>query len=151
MSDKALFIRLMAEEDKGVALAEGLARQRAEEADPQVFQVATESFELVPGAPFAYWVSDAVRETFRRRSAFKTEGRMARQGLVTAGRFSRGVEVIANAGMTFIGNVDESIQQLVNSTEHDLFLPLPATLDLAVINRFYCYLPGWEMPKRLIV
>jgi ATP-dependent Lon protease len=63
------------------------------------------------------------------------------------GRFSRGVEVIANASMAFVGNIDESIEQLVNSTEHDLFLPLPAALDLAVMDRFYCYLPGWEIPK----
>jgi len=63
------------------------------------------------------------------------------------GRFSRGVEVIANASMAFVGNIDESIHQLVNSTEHDLFLPLPAALDLAVMDRFYCYLPGWEIPK----
>jgi len=63
------------------------------------------------------------------------------------GRFSRGVEVIANASMAFVGNIDESIEQLVNSTEHDLFLPLPAALDLAIMDRFCCYLPGWEMPK----
>ena len=63
------------------------------------------------------------------------------------GRFSRGVEVIANASMAFVGNIDESIEQLVNSTEHDLFLPLPAALDLAVMDRFCCYLPGWEIPK----
>ena len=63
------------------------------------------------------------------------------------GRFSRGVEVIANASMAFVGNIDESIEQLVNSTEHDLFLPLPAALDLAVMDRLCCYLPGWEMPK----
>lgn len=63
------------------------------------------------------------------------------------GRFSRGVEVIANASMAFVGNIDESIPQLVNSTEHDLFLPLPEALDLAVMDRFYCYLPGWEIPK----
>jgi len=63
------------------------------------------------------------------------------------GRFSRGVEIIANASLSFVGNIDESIEQLVNSTEHDLFLPLPPTLDLAVMDRFYCYLPGWEMPK----
>jgi ATP-dependent Lon protease len=63
------------------------------------------------------------------------------------GRFSRGVEVIANASMVFVGNIYESIEQVVNSTEHDLFLPLPAALDLAVMDRFYCYLPGWEMPR----
>ena len=52
------------------------------------------------------------------------------------GRFSRGVEVIADASMAFVGNIDDSIDQLVNSTEHDLFLPLPTEFDLAVMDRF---------------
>ena len=63
------------------------------------------------------------------------------------GRFSRGVEVIADASMAFVGNIDHSVDQVVNSTEHDLFLPLPKEFDLAVMDRFACYLPGWEMPK----
>jgi ATP-dependent Lon protease len=63
------------------------------------------------------------------------------------GRFSRGVEVIADASMAFVGNIDQSIDQLVHSTEHDLFLPLPKEFDLAVMDRFACYLPGWEMVK----
>lgn len=63
------------------------------------------------------------------------------------GRFSRGVEVIADASMVFVGNIDQSIDQLVHSTEHDLFLPLPKEFDLAVMDRFACYLPGWEMVK----
>lgn len=63
------------------------------------------------------------------------------------GRFSRGVEIIANASMAFVGNIDQSIDQIVRSTEHDLFLPLPPQFDLAVMDRFACYLPGWEMPK----
>src|SRR5271166_1814620 len=63
------------------------------------------------------------------------------------GRFSRGVEVIADASMAFVGNFDESIDQVVKSTQYDLFLPLPREFDLAVMDRFACYLPGWEMPK----
>ncbi|TVR84537.1 MAG: BREX system Lon protease-like protein BrxL [Rhodospirillales bacterium] len=63
------------------------------------------------------------------------------------GRFSRGVEVIADASMGFVGNIDQSIEQIVNSTEYDLFLPLPPQFDLAVMDRFAFYLPGWEMPK----
>jgi ATP-dependent Lon protease len=63
------------------------------------------------------------------------------------GRFSRGVEVVADASMCFVGNIDHSIPQIVNSTEHDLFLSLPKEFDLAVMDRFACYLPGWEMPK----
>jgi ATP-dependent Lon protease len=63
------------------------------------------------------------------------------------GRFSRGVEVIADASLAFNGNIDHSIDQLVNSSNHDLFIPLPKEFDLAVMDRFACYLPGWEMPK----
>ena len=63
------------------------------------------------------------------------------------GRFSRGAEVIADASMSFVGNIDVSVQQAVNSNEHDLFQPLPPELDLAVMDRFAAYIPGWEMPK----
>lgn len=63
------------------------------------------------------------------------------------GRFSRGAEVIADASLSFVGNIDLSVQQVVNSTQHDLFQPLPPQLDLAVMDRFACYIPGWEMPK----
>ncbi len=63
------------------------------------------------------------------------------------GRFSRGVEVIADASLAFVGNIDLSIEQIVNSTEFDLFQPIPKEFDLAVMDRFAAYLPGWEMPK----
>jgi ATP-dependent Lon protease len=63
------------------------------------------------------------------------------------GRFSRGAEVIADASLSFVGNIDLSVQQVVNSTEYDLFQPLPPELDLAIMDRFAAYIPGWEMPK----
>jgi len=63
------------------------------------------------------------------------------------GRFSRGADVIADASFAFIGNIDHSIKSLVNSERHDLFISLPPAFDLAVMDRFHFYLPGWEMPK----
>lgn len=63
------------------------------------------------------------------------------------GRFSRGVEVIADASLAFVGNIDHSIEQVVHSADYDLFMPLPREFDLAVMDRFALYLPGWEMPK----
>lgn len=63
------------------------------------------------------------------------------------GRFSRGVEVIADASLAFVGNLDLSVPQIVNSEVYDLFQPLPKEFDLAVMDRFAHYLPGWEMPK----
>ena len=55
------------------------------------------------------------------------------------GRFSRGVEVIADASMAFVGNIDQSVEQIVNSTEYDLFLPLPPAVR-----------PGGDGPLRLL-
>lgn len=63
------------------------------------------------------------------------------------GRFSRGTEIIANAGLSFVGNLDLSIPQIVDSPDHDLFQPMPKEFDLAVMDRFAAYIPGWEMPK----
>lgn len=63
------------------------------------------------------------------------------------GRFSRGpAEIIANASLAFVGNIDDSIEALVRSPEHDLFEPLPDAFDLAVLHRFHTYVPGWEIP-----
>ena len=64
------------------------------------------------------------------------------------GRFSRGAEVIADASLAFVGNIDLSVRadrQLARSTTCSM--PLPPEFDLAVMDRFACYLPGWEMPK----
>ena len=63
------------------------------------------------------------------------------------GRFSRGTEVIASAGLAFVGNLDLSVDQIVNSPDYDLFQPMPKEFDLAVMDRFAAYIPGWEMPK----
>jgi ATP-dependent Lon protease len=69
------------------------------------------------------------------------------QDYMANGRFSRGVTVIANASLGFIGNIDHSIEQLVNSPQFDLFEPLPEVFNLAIMDRFHTYLPGWEIPK----
>jgi len=63
------------------------------------------------------------------------------------GRFSRGREVIANASFAFVGNIDHSIEQVVKSSDHSLFLTLPKSFDFAIQDRFFYYLPGWEIPK----
>lgn len=63
------------------------------------------------------------------------------------GRFSRGREVIANASFAFVGNIDQSVDQVVRSSNHSLFLTLPKSFDFAIQDRFFYYLPGWEIPK----
>lgn len=64
------------------------------------------------------------------------------------GNFNRGgSSVTANASLAFIGNVDDSVDALVNSVDHDLFKPLHPVFDLAILDRFHTYVPGWEIPK----
>lgn len=64
-----------------------------------------------------------------------------------SGSFSRGREALsADASMVFAGNLNQPVEILVK-TKH-LFDPLPdAMQDMALIDRFHFYLPGWEMPK----
>jgi ATP-dependent Lon protease len=62
------------------------------------------------------------------------------------GHFNVAAEVIAPASMAFVGNVDDSIEQLVASEQFDLCKPLPKEFDMAVIHRFHAYVPGWEIP-----
>ena len=64
-----------------------------------------------------------------------------------SGSFSRGKEEInANASMVFNGNIDGDID-IILKTSH-LFTPLPPEMqDLALIDRFHFYLPGWEVLK----
>ena len=63
------------------------------------------------------------------------------------GRFSRGQEVTGYASFSFVGNFDLNIPKIVNSYDHDLLVTLPEAFDLAVIDRIYNYIPGWEIPK----
>lgn len=62
------------------------------------------------------------------------------------GSFSRGKEeVTANASLVFNGNIDDVEDALRYS---HLFYPLPVEMqDVALIDRFHLYLPGWEISK----
>jgi ATP-dependent Lon protease len=64
-----------------------------------------------------------------------------------SGSFSRGKEeVVAEASMAFMGNINVPVEVLLKSSH--LFQPLPQALqDMALIDRFHFYLPGWEVPK----
>lgn len=64
------------------------------------------------------------------------------------GRFSRGItQVLADASLVFVGNLNHPVETLVGNSAMDLFQPLPREFDLALIDRFHFYLPGWEVPK----
>jgi len=64
------------------------------------------------------------------------------------GRFSRGVtQVLADASLVFIGNLNQPVDSLVQNSATDLFQPLPKEFDLALLDRMHFYFPGWEVPK----
>jgi ATP-dependent Lon protease len=64
-----------------------------------------------------------------------------------SGSFSRGrEEITALASLVFIGNINLDVEVALR-TGH-LFNPFPPEMqDLAFLDRFHAYLPGWEMPK----
>ncbi|HCU2497529.1 BREX-1 system adenine-specific DNA-methyltransferase PglX [Pseudomonas aeruginosa] len=86
------FVRLLADKDKASNLLASCSALRAGVDDIRAFEVAPNSFRAIPGAPFAYWVSEAVRSIFEELPAFEASGRAVRQGMATADdfRFVRG-------------------------------------------------------------
>lgn len=82
-----IFLRFLADGDKASALFESCRRVRQGEAESRCLDVPSDAFDAVPGKPFAYWVSAAVRDTFRRLPPFEARGRVVRVGLQTSDDF----------------------------------------------------------------
>ena len=67
---------------------------------------------------------------------------------MASGSFARGKsEKSASASMVFVGNINQSVDTLLKTS--NLFVPFPPEIgtDTAFLDRFHCYLPGWEVPK----
>lgn len=67
---------------------------------------------------------------------------------MASGSFARGKEEkAASASMVFVGNINQSVDVLLKTSS--LFDPFPPEMgtDTAFLDRIYCYLPGWEIPK----
>ena len=67
---------------------------------------------------------------------------------MASGSFARGKEdKVASASMVFVGNINQSVDVLLKTSS--LFAPFPKEMgtDTAFLDRFHCYLPGWEIPK----
>jgi hypothetical protein len=81
------FLRLLADKDKETNLLASTLALRNGESNSRVFSVDPVMFGAVPGAPFAYWVSDSVRDAFKRFECFEGEKRNVRVGLQTSDDF----------------------------------------------------------------
>lgn len=67
---------------------------------------------------------------------------------MASGSFARGHDMInADASMVFVGNINDSVQNLLKISH--LFSPFPPEFnnDSAFFDRMHYYLPGWEIPK----
>lgn len=83
-----VFIRLLADDDKETALNNAIASfHDPSSVNSKIYTVNPESFSQVPGSPFAYWVSDRIRQLFTELPPFESEGRTVKQGLATADDF----------------------------------------------------------------
>jgi len=87
MGEGCTFIRLIADEDKGAALAESVEALRGGEEASRVFSTDPDKFAMVPGSPFAYWVSDRIRRLFLDLPQFENAERKIRVGLQTSDDF----------------------------------------------------------------
>ena len=74
------FLRLIDCSDKAGNLADLCSRYKHGISDHRMFFVNSESFELIPGKPFSYWVSDAVRNIFSSHPPFEMFRRFAQHG-----------------------------------------------------------------------
>lgn len=81
------FLRLLSEEDKSQALFEACSNLRSGLQDANTTELEPSAFNAIPGKPFAYWVSDAVRNTFQALEPFESNGRTVRVGLQTSDDF----------------------------------------------------------------
>jgi len=61
-----IFLRLLAEKQKEVELWSLCQAFRRDGVDSRIYEVDSHSFISIPGSPFAYWVSEAVRSTYLR-------------------------------------------------------------------------------------
>jgi ATP-dependent Lon protease len=76
------------------------------------------------------------------------DGIQIMKDFMASGSFARGKEQKqADASMVFVGNINQSVENLVK-TSH-LFSPFPEEIsnDSAFFDRIHYYLPGWEIPK----
>ena len=70
------------------------------------------------------------------------------KGYMAGGTYARGRESFnGDASMVFEGNINDSVQNVLETTH--LFDPFPPEFneDSAFFDRIHCYLPGWEIPK----
>lgn len=82
------FFRLLHADDKATALADAITALHDNQPNNSLaYQADPQSFRQIPGSPFAYWVSEAMRRKFSELPPFEGGERTVKQGLATADDF----------------------------------------------------------------
>ncbi|ATY77163.1 hypothetical protein Q7I18_07180 [Aeromonas veronii] len=94
------FLRLFSAANKSQALLQSCNDFREAKNQSQCFEVNSEEFKKIPGAPFAYWISDAIRNLYIELDPFEVDAaiRKATKGLATTNdeRFIRSFWEVKN-------------------------------------------------------
>ena len=80
----ATFIRALYDDDKAAVLAKAVSDETVDVARTDL---PVSTFTVVSGSPFAYWVSNELRELFQTLPAFENGDQTVKQGLATADDF----------------------------------------------------------------
>lgn len=84
---ETIFFRLLQADDKADALAAAIAATHDGGAPADVYAVNSQSFGQIPGSPFAYWISNRIRQIFSNLPVFETDTRVVRVGIQTGDDF----------------------------------------------------------------
>ena len=82
-----VFVRLLRDTDLGVALRKSIQNRRDGVPEDRISSIDLLDLGMIPGSPFAYWVSDTVRSLFSSLPALEGTGAEVRQGLATGDDF----------------------------------------------------------------
>jgi hypothetical protein len=80
---KAVFLQVLHDVDKATAILSAIATPPGS-LNRRHFEFEPRALSAVPRSPFAYWVSDRLRQTFAEFRTFESNGRSVKQGLSTA-------------------------------------------------------------------
>jgi hypothetical protein len=80
-------IRLLDANEPAGPLLEAVRNIAEGQLNNSTYLVESGSFRQVPNAPFAYWVSENIRNLFNELPAFEGDGRTVKQGLASADDF----------------------------------------------------------------
>lgn len=83
---KTVFLRVLEEEDKATALLRAI-REPERAHGRQRYEVEASALTVIPGSPFAYWLSDSLRKIFSQFPPVEHAERLVRAGLQTGDDF----------------------------------------------------------------